>query len=297
MNLPEPVFVLAPARSYSSVVTAMIGSHPQLLGLPELALIGYPTVGDAIDHKVAAMRAKGYRAVTAPGLAQAVAELVFGGQGDAQVTAALQWLEERRTWPPHLLIDVLREHAAPCAIVEQSPETVMSTSGLDMLGRDYPNASVIHLVRHPVTAVESMVRFWQDWPAFAGDDGRWQRALLLWTSQHQRIAQFLQGRGSAITMRAEDVLNSHEVLREVCTFLEIDDSPIAIDLMSSADSPFVGEVHPDLRGAMDPGFVAASRPRSVPAPEVVQFPREWNIDPFVQMGALACARELGYLVD
>ena len=34
----QPVFLLATARSFSSVVTAMIGQHPQLAGLPELKL-------------------------------------------------------------------------------------------------------------------------------------------------------------------------------------------------------------------------------------------------------------------
>ena len=41
-----PVFLLATARSCSSVVTAMIGQHPALCGLPELKLFASPTIGE-----------------------------------------------------------------------------------------------------------------------------------------------------------------------------------------------------------------------------------------------------------
>ena len=37
-----PVFVLAPARSHTSVVTTMVGRHPDLADLLELKLFAYP---------------------------------------------------------------------------------------------------------------------------------------------------------------------------------------------------------------------------------------------------------------
>ena len=44
-ELPPPVFVLAPVRSFTSVVCAMIGQHPQMYGLPETNLLCHATVG------------------------------------------------------------------------------------------------------------------------------------------------------------------------------------------------------------------------------------------------------------
>src|SRR5277367_299883 len=41
-----PLFVLAPPRSYTSVIAAMIGQHPELAGLPELKPFSYRTVGE-----------------------------------------------------------------------------------------------------------------------------------------------------------------------------------------------------------------------------------------------------------
>lgn len=34
----EPLFILAPPRSFTSVVCAMIGQHPDMCGLPEVNL-------------------------------------------------------------------------------------------------------------------------------------------------------------------------------------------------------------------------------------------------------------------
>lgn len=294
MTPVAPVFVLAPARSCSSVVTAMIGAHPQLFGLPELAIIGATTVGEANDRKVNAMRAKGYHVVSAPGLTQAVAQLVCGGQRDEEVREAREWIDSRRNWAPREMFDALSARVAPRAIVEQSPETVMTVAGLTMLERDFPDSPIIHLVRHPITTVNSMVNYWKNWPEFAADDGRWQRALLLWLTQHRRVAEFTAARQVSVTVRAEDVLSDDASLRHICAALSIDASKDSLALMRRADSCFVGEIHPDLRGSMDPGFIADPRPRALAPIEPVQCPREWNIDPFLQMQVLDVARQLGY---
>ena len=36
--MTAPLFLLAPPRSYTSLVNAMLGQHPQAFGLPELCL-------------------------------------------------------------------------------------------------------------------------------------------------------------------------------------------------------------------------------------------------------------------
>ena len=46
----SPVLVLAPARSNSSVATAMLGEHPELCAFPELALFRKETVEDLLSY-------------------------------------------------------------------------------------------------------------------------------------------------------------------------------------------------------------------------------------------------------
>ncbi len=36
--MAAPLFLLAPPRSYTSLINAMLGQHPQAYGLPELCL-------------------------------------------------------------------------------------------------------------------------------------------------------------------------------------------------------------------------------------------------------------------
>ena len=74
-----PIFVLATARSYSSVITTMIGQHPDLAGFPELKLFCCETMGELEDSLPRYWLERG---VThrSPGLVRAVAEFEFGGQ-------------------------------------------------------------------------------------------------------------------------------------------------------------------------------------------------------------------------
>mgnify|MGYP006327808131 CR=1 FL=1 len=42
--MAAPVFLLAPPRSYTSLINAMLGQHPQCFGLPELCLFNVETL-------------------------------------------------------------------------------------------------------------------------------------------------------------------------------------------------------------------------------------------------------------
>ena len=42
----DPLFLLAPARSYSTVSIALLAGHPELYGLPETSLFLRETVGE-----------------------------------------------------------------------------------------------------------------------------------------------------------------------------------------------------------------------------------------------------------
>ena len=46
---PDPLVILSPARSFSSVVSTMIGEHPQLYGFPELHICTSDSLEDLIQ--------------------------------------------------------------------------------------------------------------------------------------------------------------------------------------------------------------------------------------------------------
>src|SRR6266850_6482926 len=101
-----PIFVLAPARSYSSVITMMLGQHPDLMGFPELKLFSYPTIG---DMEASLPRFWIERGVThrSPGLIRALAEFMFGNQTLGSLALARVWLQERSSWSGADVLDSL----------------------------------------------------------------------------------------------------------------------------------------------------------------------------------------------
>ena len=54
-DFPTPLLILSPPRSFSSVVSTMLGQHPEMYGFPELPFMG-DTVREVIalkrEHKV-----------------------------------------------------------------------------------------------------------------------------------------------------------------------------------------------------------------------------------------------------
>lgn len=48
--MADPTFILAPPRSFSTVVCSMLGQRPQLYGLPEIHLVGTESVGEFLQQ-------------------------------------------------------------------------------------------------------------------------------------------------------------------------------------------------------------------------------------------------------
>lgn len=144
-----PLFVLAPPRSYSSVVTTMIGQHPSLVGLPELKLFAFGTVGELGDSLPSYWRERGF-IHRSPGLVRALAQTMFGDQGLDSVKSALAWLKARPHWTGAHVFDALLAQLAPRTAVEKSPENVATSAALHRLASAYPKAHYLHLTRHPV---------------------------------------------------------------------------------------------------------------------------------------------------
>ena len=84
--MAAPLFLLAPPRSYTSLINAMLGQHPQAYGLPELCLFNVQTLKQLwvreTDEMSDETRAR-------QGILRAVAEIYAGEQTKATVTMAM----------------------------------------------------------------------------------------------------------------------------------------------------------------------------------------------------------------
>lgn len=80
--MQDPLFIIAPPRSYTSVIGGMIGQHPQVYGLPEVNLSHGDTLGEMWNTVSTAMN------FGTAGLLRLLAQLHEGVQTDESVTRA-----------------------------------------------------------------------------------------------------------------------------------------------------------------------------------------------------------------
>lgn len=148
-----PVFILAPPRSFSTVVCAMLGQHPQLYGLPEIHLFGAQTVAEFLQQCAEATFPMG------DGLVRTVAQLCFARQTDDTIARARGWLARRAHFSCGLLFETLGKRVYPLALIEKSPSVVYQVEYLQRLQRLFPNARFIHLLRHPLGHGRSVLNY------------------------------------------------------------------------------------------------------------------------------------------
>jgi hypothetical protein len=294
-----PVFVLAPARSCGSVVTMMLGQHPALYGLPELKLFVCPTLGALGASLPTYWQARGLRH-RSPGLVRTIAEVEFGGQEPPQTERALAWLAAREDWTGAEVLDFVQERIAPRVAVEKSPDTVATPGALARLAAAYPRARYLHLTRHPLATLASVVahrrRVVPDLPC----PGEPMADVATWVALHVLILDFLapQPPGRALRLRAEDLLGDPcRLLPVLARWLGLADDPATVEAMRHPErSPFA-RFAPEaggVTGGQDPGFLADPIPRDVKIPPDMRQPAGWQGEARLWLEAVGLADCLGY---
>jgi hypothetical protein len=294
-----PVFLLATARSCSSVVTAMIGQHPELCGLPELKLFASPTIG---EMEASLPRFWIERGVThrSPGLVRALAEYLFGGQDTGALAAAREWLAARRDWPGEAVLDILLARLSPRLAVEKSPENAASDEALARLAEAYPEARYMHLTREPAATQRSMQAHWERVMPEHPLEGQPMLGFAAWVDVNRRLLAFGESLPAArlLRLRAEDALDGRpESLHAVASWLGLDCRPAAIAAMAHPEaSPFArpGPKESGIIGGFDPGFLADPLLRKLAPPAPLCRPEGWSGHEALWEMVEDLAKRLGY---
>jgi len=277
----------------------MLGQHPDLVGLPELKLFAYPTVG---EMEQSLPRFWIDRGVThrSPGLVRALAEFIFEGQTTQSLTKARAWLQERSHWSGADVLDVLIERLSPRACVEKSPENVETGAALERLASAYPNARYLHLTRHPVTTQRSIQQYLtRIFPGYSHHDQP-MSGIAAWFETHRRILLFASALPTDRYMRvkSEDILNNmHPQLGAITAWLGIRDDPPAIQAMTHPEvSPFAsfGPDGSGVIGGNDPSFLRDPIPHTVEVLATVDEPPGWSERPSIWRMVVDLANRLGY---
>lgn len=307
-----PLFILAPPRSFTSVVCAMVGQHPQMLGLPETNLFTRATYGEF--STVYRMRPRFQH-----GLLRAVAQLGLGEQTEETIEVAKTWLDHHTHLPTSALFSDLRQWASPRATVDKSPSYVYGGENLKRIRQAFPEARFLHLTREPrgtcesIYALRSKVREPMDRlkrvpGGGAGATAERRGAAMgdiemsgenLWLRPHLEIMSFLETvpPEQQLLLRGEDLLSDPAVhLRTLCAWLELDDSAAAIDEMLHPErSPFACYGPANARFGNDPSFLENPALRAyTPKPVNLTDPLSWDSSLFFGEELKQVAQFFGY---
>lgn len=309
MPTSAPIFILASARSFTSLICAMIGQHPELLGVPELNLFQAATVeefwtGRAPDGRV---RWPVKRVMRHDGILRTVAQVYAGEQTIDSIDMAKRWISSRLHQTTDQAHRELCDAIAPLRVVDKSPGYVRRQLYLDRMLEAFPDARFIHLVRHPRGQGESVMKM----PGGSlvlcfmnSIDRTGPRPIIdpqiVWHDSQIRILRFLDKlpQEQWMRLRGEDVLRDiRGYMNEICRFLEIADDDDALDAMMRPElSPFACFGPLNARQGNDPNFLESPAFRSSRVHEHnLEEPLSWRDDGKGFHPRVAeLARSLGY---
>jgi hypothetical protein len=304
---PEPVFILSPPRSYSTVTTALLAGHPEVFGLPEMLTFSAPTIGDLLSGIgcLCAQSAEPHEPESCPFLAvrlsgpyRAIAELHEGGQHDAAIRRARRWLKEKSDWPGERLLDHLLGLVAPRIGLEKSPDTVRSDKNLARCISGYPGARYIHLTRHPVTAQRSLQQHLSLGNPSASPRRQAAQAATIWYRAHVRITGALGQLPpeQSFRVRGEDLLRSPQTwLPRILGWLGLEAGPDTVATMLLTERwPFAGTGTSGRLFGGDHKFMLSPELSPVPEPGPLDFEPAWGLLDEMRARMSKLANHLGY---
>ncbi len=302
--MAAPLFLLAPPRSYTSLVNAMLGQHPQAFGLPELCLFNVGKLLDLWRGSVGDIAENG--SMVRHGLLRALAEIYCGEQSSATTNMALRWCSAREEWSTAQVFQEIVARLHPLVAVEKSPSYTMSVARMRAMVEAFPDARFVHLVRHPVAQAKSVMAindgaFTIKVNAFEiGEDYALMEPQIAWHDINLNILDFLDDvpAEQQMRMRGEDIMAEPERhLAQIASWAGLRDDDAAIaEMMHPERSPFACFGPINALFGNDPNFLAGPtfRPHKPKVPSLsAKVP--WRDDgKGLYPEVIALAKEFGY---
>ena len=240
----QPLIILSPPRSFSSVVSTMLGQHPQLYAFPELYLFTFNDLQEFFYFQE-----KYQFGNKTSGLIRTIAQENYGKQTKKTNLQAIDWLRERIDWSTEKLFNYLLDIVNPRIGVDKTPTTSRKMENLERAYAMFPNAYFLHLTRHPVSAKKSI----EDLLAIKHSKlykktGVWQEdkyainGLLVWLKMHNNIIRFTKTLpvGQTMRIKGENIISQPDVyLPQIAQWLGLRTDSEAIEAMKHPEnSPY-----------------------------------------------------------
>jgi len=250
--MPDPLFIIAPPRSFTSVIGGMIGQHPQAYGLPEVNLALGDTLGETWTALAPSLN------MGTSGLLRLLAELHEGEQSEDAAIRARHWIQRRFHWPTARVFAHIQEAVGDKVLVDKSPRNTMRIDSLRRLHQLFPAASFLHLTRHPRSTGKSTLELMK---AYSG--GGAQRIEFdpeqLWLRSQSHILEFSRDLALGQYMRIKgEVLLADPMLYlpQICDWLGLSSDAASIEAMLHPEtSAFASVGPPSAPFGNDPNFL------------------------------------------
>lgn len=140
---PAPIVILAAPFCGSSWLAGVLSALPEVYAAPQLCAFMADELGELLEIFAVSQDEHG------DGLHRTIADLYFGGQGDAEIDAAHGWLLARAAQPVTAILDEIAAKVAPRRLLLPETEAPLRPMELRRLGQWRDDTQYVHLVRHP----------------------------------------------------------------------------------------------------------------------------------------------------
>ena len=241
-HIAQPLFILGSPRSFTSLICAMLGQNPDAYGVPELNLF----IADEL--KILIEELSGYRQIQLHGLLRVVSHLYSGEQTLKSLEMARRWILVRLDHSTAEIYHELCARVAPLRIIDKSPVYSLKPEYLERIDSAFPDARYLHLVRHPRTQGESIMKVAKGLMAILANSIDYSTETptidpqISWFNMQKNIMDFLQRIPTErkMQMHGEIVLNEREdSLRMISAWLGMAYDTDSVEAMlHPEDSPY-----------------------------------------------------------
>jgi hypothetical protein len=195
-------FIVCAPRTRSTLLTATLGSHPDVCALPEMNW-AYRTIGELLEFSMSAHGK--YFMLNGP--IRAIAKIMASKENTHACMEAFRLLMNNQDMPILELMDRLHHYSGKKVLIEKSPSS-------SLIDTKYPDVKYILLSRADDLVKESL----KEMPNITNLMA--EQEIL---EKSRNSLQYLRDNYNHIDVDAEDFINNaEEVLRKICDFLEIE---------------------------------------------------------------------------
>ena len=285
---PPAIFILAPPRSGTSLLSLMLARHPDLIAFNELKLLGFHTISErnaAYQGKFSLWQEGAIRAVMALKncTVNKAKSIIYDFEQKGDTIKA--FYQQLQAW------------ANPKIIVDKTPAYALDIRTLQKIKQDFTNPIFIHLVRHPYAMVNSFEKYHLDQVLHLKEHhyNTQQLGELVWLESHQNILEFLKTVPSdqQFRLRYEDLVQQPaQIIQALCAQTNIPYHPNLLTPYENIEQKAIDGIHEDSRSMSDSNLLKFKGINAKKA-------EEWKAatkDNFLSDLSWQLAEELGYPV-